>query len=130
VVPGDAITTSVSETSSVWTFVVTDTSTHHTNWTFTSSPITFSASQSSAEWIIERPEICDPSCSLSSLADFGTTGESDASTTTAHLTDAPIDAFSSVDIEMINTADTYALAVPSALGSGGNNFTDTWEASS
>jgi hypothetical protein len=130
VVPGDAMTASVSETSSVWTFALTDTSTKHSNWTFTSTGISFSAAQSSAEWIVERPEICSRSCALSSLADFGTTSLSDAVTTTPQLTNAPIDSFSSVEIEMVNSADTYALALPSALGSGGNNFTDTWEAAS
>ena len=44
------------------------------------------------------------------------------------LAGAPIDAFASVEIEMVNAADTYVLALPSALGSGANNFTDTWEA--
>ncbi len=128
VVPGDAITASVSETGNVWTFVLTDTSTQHKDWTFTSAGITFSAAQSSAEWIVERPELCSRSCSLTSLADFGTTSMSDAMATTSLLTGAPIDSFSSVDIEMVNTADTYVLALPSALGSGGNSFTDTWEA--
>ncbi len=51
-------------------------------------------------------------------------------TTTAQLTDAPIDSFSNVEIEMVNTADTYVLALPSELGSGGDKFTDTWEAAS
>ncbi len=128
--PGDGMTASVSETGSVWTFALTDTSTKHKNWTFTSAGISFSAAQSSAEWIVERPEICGRSCSLSSLADFGTTSLSDAVTTTSQLTDAPVDSFSSVEIEMVNSADTYVLALPSALGSGGNSFTDTWEAAS
>ena len=128
--PGDAMTASVSETSSVWTFALTDTSTKHKNWTFTSAGISFSAAQSSAEWIVERPEICSRSCSLSSLADFGTTSLNDAVTTTPQLTDAPIDSFSSVEIEMVNSADTYVLALPGALGSGGDSFTDTWEAAS
>ena len=128
--PGDAITASVSETNSVWTFGLKDVSTEHSNWTFTSAGITFSAAQSSAEWIIERPELCSRTCSLTSLADFGTTTVSNASATTSGLTDAPIDSFSSEDIEMVNTADTYVLALPSSLGSGGNNFTDTWEAAS
>jgi hypothetical protein len=128
VVPGDGMTASVRETNNVWTFVLTDTSTHHRSWTFTSAGITFSAARSSAEWIIERPELCGASCSLTSLADFGTTGIVDASATTSQLTGAPIDAFSSMEIEMVNTADTYVLSLPSGLGSGANNFTDTWEA--
>ena len=130
VAPGDQMTTSVSETGSVWTFALTDTSTKHPNWAFTSAGITFSAAQSSAEWIIERPEICGRSCSLSSLADFGTTSVGNAVTTTSQLTNAPIDSFSSVEIEMVNTADTYVLALPGALGSAGNSFNDVWEAAS
>jgi hypothetical protein len=130
VVPGDAITASVSETNSVWTFVLSDVSSHHSNWTYTSAGITFSAAQSSVAWIVERPELCGRTCSLTSLADFGTTSITDASTTTATLTDAPIYSFSNLDIEMVNTADTYVLALPSQLGSGGNNFTDAWETAS
>ena len=128
VVPGDGMTASVSETGNVWTFVLADTSTHHHDWTFTSAGIMFSAARSSAEWIVERPELCGGSCSLTSLADFGTTGISEASATTSQLAGAPIDSFPSVDIEMVNTADTYVLAQPSGLGSGGNSFTDTWKA--
>ncbi len=52
----------------------------------------------------------------------------DATATTSQLTGAPIDSFASVDIEMVNTAGTYVLAQPGALGSGGDSFTDTWEA--
>ena len=130
VVPGDAITASVSETNSVWTFVLSDVSNQHSNWTYASAGITFSAAQSSAEWIVERPELCSRTCSLTSLADFGTTSITDASTTTATLTDAPIYSFSNQDIEMVNTADTYVLALPSELDSGGSKFTDTWEAAS
>jgi hypothetical protein len=130
VAPGDQITASVSESSSVWTFGLTDVSAGHQGWTFSTAGITFSAAQSSAEWIIERPELCGNSCTLTSLADFGTASMTDASVTTPALTGAPIDAFSSVDIEMVNTADTHALAVPSALGGAGNSFTDTWEAAS
>ncbi len=130
VVPGDAITASVSEANSVWTFVLSDVSSQHANWTYTSAGITFSAAQSSAEWIVERPELCGRTCSLTSLADFGTTSIAHASTTTTTLTDAPIDSFLSQEIEMVNTADTYVLALPSQLGSGENNFNDTWEAAS
>ncbi len=128
VVPGDEMTASVSETDNVWTFALADASTAHQNWTYTSAGITFAASQSSAEWIIERPELCGRSCSLTSLADFGTTAMGDATATTSQLTGAPIDSFASVDIEMVNTAGTYVLAQPGALGSGGDSFTDTWEA--
>jgi hypothetical protein len=94
-----------------------------------SCPGGWAAAQSSAEWIVERPEICRRSCSLSSLADFGTTSLSDAVTTTSPLTNAPIDSLSSVEIEMVDSAHTYVLALPSALGSAGDSFTETWEGS-
>ncbi|MGP8064994.1 MAG: G1 family glutamic endopeptidase [Acidimicrobiales bacterium] len=66
--PGDTITASVSVGGSSWTLSVAD-STQHWNY---STPISFSgASKSSAEWIVERPEVCSRSCSLTSLADYG-----------------------------------------------------------
>ncbi|MGA2835643.1 MAG: G1 family glutamic endopeptidase [Acidimicrobiales bacterium] len=128
VVPGDEMAAAVSETGSVWTFALSDTSTQHPDWSYTSGGIAFAAAQSSAEWIVERPELCGNSCSLTSLADFGTAGVSDATTTTSSLVHAPIDAFSSTDIQMTNSAGTKVLAQPSALGAGGTSFTDTWEA--
>ncbi len=33
----------------------------------------YSGPGESAEWIVERPEVCDPSCELSTLADYGQT---------------------------------------------------------
>ena len=130
VAPGDQITASVSETNDVWTFGLQDSSTQHQSWTFSIGDIEFSAARSSAEWIVERPELCGSTCSLTSLADFGTTSITNASASTSQLTDAPVDAFSSLDIEMVNTADTYILALPSSLGSAGTSFSDTWERSS
>jgi hypothetical protein len=128
VTPGDEITASVTETSSVWKFNLSDVSIHHDSWTFASNGIKFSgAERNSAEWIVERPEVCTTSCGISALADFGTTSIRSATATSARLVSGPIDAFESVAIAMTNSAQTYFLALPSALGSDAESFTDSWE---
>ena len=112
---------------STWTLAITDSSTTHTGWTY-STNIGFSApAESSAEWVVERPEICSRTCSLASLADFGSVSFSNASTTTATGSNGPISSNSDTAMEMVNGATL--LAVPGALGPGGAGFTDTWEAS-
>ncbi|MGO8872937.1 MAG: G1 family glutamic endopeptidase [Acidimicrobiales bacterium] len=127
--PGDSMTASVTEAAGAWTFVLEDVSNAHADWSFTSEPIAFSAAQSSAEWIIERPEICGTSCSLASLADFGSATMAGCTASTAELTAAPIDAFPSTAIEMVNRSGSHVLAAPSALSASGTSFSDTWKAS-
>jgi len=125
--PGDVISASVGVAGSTWTLAITDSSTTHTGWTY-STNIGFSApAESSAEWVVERPEICSRTCSLASLADFGSVSFSNASTTTATGSNGPISSNSDTAMEMVNGATL--LAVPGALGPGGAGFTDTWEAS-
>lgn len=120
--PGDEMTATVSESAGTWTLTIADTS---QGWT---SPITVvfaGAEQSSAEWIVERPELCSVfSCSLASLADFGTVTFTDAEATSA-TANAPISAYTNTDLEMVN--GTTALAVPGPLTLSGTGFTDTWE---
>ena len=112
VLPGDQVAASVSEAAGKWTFALKDTSTSHPNWSFTSASIVFSAAESSAEWIVERPELCGSTCSLTSLANFGTTSLGNATASTSTTTGAPIDAFTSVSIDMVNNTGTRVLALP------------------
>jgi hypothetical protein len=124
--PGDPISASVSVSNNEWTLSITDSSSSH-SWTYTTTPpIDFTAKQSSAEWVVERPEICSRSCSLTSLADFGSVTFSNASAATGGSS-GPISAYSNAAIEMVN--GRTVLALPGALGSNGTNFTDTWKAS-
>ena len=71
VVAGDLMSASVSVVSGVWTLYIDDstegwTSTTHASW---SAPV-----ESSAEWVVERPEVCNRSgqdCSRPCLQTLG-----------------------------------------------------------
>jgi hypothetical protein len=120
---GDSITSSVSVSGSTWTLSIWDTS----RWTaaFTTSITFVGAAQSSAEWIVERPELCSgKGCSLTSLADFGSVTFSDATATTTGSGES-ISSYSDAAIEMIGPPNV--LALPSALSAGGETFIDLWQ---
>ncbi len=123
--PGDAMSASVSVSGTSWTLKISDST---KNWKFTEGPITWAAPQkSSAEWIVERPEICSETCSLTSLADFGSVTFTDA-TATENGTSGPISAFTYSVMEMLNNNEDTVLAEPGSLDSTGEDFTDDWEA--
>jgi hypothetical protein len=119
--PGDSITASVTDSGGTWTFDVTDGS----KWAFTTSVVFEGASESSAEWIVERPELCGRTCSLTSLANFGSVTFTNASTTSGAGTGTII-SNADVDIDMVN--GSTLLAVPGALVAGGDSFVDNWQA--
>jgi hypothetical protein len=130
VLPGDSMTASVSVSGSTWTLGLQDST---QGWTFSINQTPAQApDESSAEWIVERPSLCSsgPSC-ITSLADFGTTGFSGASATANGVTGS-ISTVHGAPAQMEGTqqANPHLLALPSPLGAGGNNFTDTWYASS
>jgi hypothetical protein len=120
---GDVITASVSVNGSSWKLSLLDD--NGTKWSF-STTVNFSgAAQSSAEWVVERPEVCSRTCSLTTLADFGSVTFSGASATSSTITAGPISAYADALIDMVN--GSTVLAAPGALN-GGTGFTDTWEA--
>jgi len=125
--PGDAMSASVSVASNEWTLTISDST---KNWSFTEGPIPWATpDKASAEWIAERPEICDPSCALSSLADFGSVTFT-AAAATVNGSSESISALAVTAIEMTNndTATALALAAPLALNSTTEGFTDYWDA--
>ncbi len=127
---GDVISASVKVSGTTWTLSLVDSSSH--GWTFSTNE-TFSAAQSSAEWIVERPETCNNnkgSCSLTKLANFGTVSISNASLSTTTVSNGPINSAAAQAIEMVSSTGSSVLALPSGLGAGGNSFTDTWKAAS
>jgi hypothetical protein len=126
---GDSMSASVSFSASTgeWTLTIDDS----TRWSAAySTTISFATpARSSAEWVVERPEICVRTCSLTSLADFGSVSFSNASTTTTNSSGS-ISANPYAAIEMVAAGyGSTVLAVPGALDSTGDDFTDTWEAS-
>jgi hypothetical protein len=127
---GDSITATVAyDGVSEWTLTINDTT---RPW---ASPFTINISWSapedaSAEWIAERPELCNNAgCSLATLADFGTTTFTNASAI-ANGSVGSIAALDAVPAEMVRSAtDSTLLAEPSPLSSG-DIFTVAWFAGS
>ena len=143
---GDIISAQVtySKTSGIYTVQISD---HTKSWTYKATGTVSGSEDGSAEWIVERPEVCNllNECSLSSLADFGQafsgpkytslpTAQSDVATISGKTGD--ISSFSSksgdavYEVTMISTnSPTYALATPSALQTG-RSFSMQWDAAS
>ena len=128
--PGDSITASVKYTGS-GNFVLSISDSTR-NETFTTTQNTSSvqsptASQSSAEWIVEAPSVGG---GQSSLADFGTITFTNASATIDSVT-GPINdsSWQNEAIEMVNSRDSL-LDTTSALNSAGTGFTVTYDGSS
>jgi hypothetical protein len=119
---GDVITASVSESANVWTLTLQD-GPNGSKWNFSTSIDFAGAAQSSAEWIVERPEICGRTCSLTTLADFGTVTFSGAAATSTTNASGTISSYADSPIEMVN--GSTVIAEPSGLASDGTGFTDT-----
>jgi hypothetical protein len=118
--PGDAMTASVSIAGSTWTLTIADTT---KGWSYSIEIVWPVPRRTSAEWIVERPEV---DSSLSALADFGSASFTSASATD-NTTSGSISAFSHQPLEMNGST---LLAAPGALDPSGESFTDTWYASS
>ncbi|MGH3164633.1 MAG: G1 family glutamic endopeptidase [Trebonia sp.] len=122
VAAGDHITASVVRSGSSYTMKVTD-STHSAN-SFSTTKTSAGDSNSSAEWIAEAPS---GSNGVYPLAKFSTwTASSDA--VTSGSTSGSICSFADDQITMI-TSSGATEATPSALNSGCNSFSVTWDRS-
>jgi hypothetical protein len=128
VYPGDAMSASVSVANDAWTLMISDSGSgsHVHNWSSTTNVNFSGAAQSSAEWVVERPEICYVffGCSLTTLANFGNVTFTNASATDNGTT-GPISAASYVGIEMVN--GSTPIAEPGSLQASGSSFIDTYE---
>jgi hypothetical protein len=127
VFPGDAISASVSVVGATWTLSISDSgsASHPQSWSFSTNIAFSGAAQSSAEWIVERPDICNGlSCSLATLANFGTVTFTNASAT-ENGTPGSISTWPNAAIEMLN--GSTPIAVPGSLDPTGTIFTDTYE---
>jgi hypothetical protein len=121
---GDHMSAEVSASGTSFTVTLTDSS----GWTFSITKSVSSAQKSSAEWIVERPEICTTTCTLASLSDFGKVSFSSNYATINGVTGA-ISSFTHVAITMKQGGK--ALDKPSALSTDGtSSFTVSWRASS
>jgi hypothetical protein len=119
--PRDELAASVSLSGSTWTLTIADLT---ANWTYSTKLPSWTPApeQSSAEWIVERPQVG----SLTALSNFGSVSFTTA-TAVDSTTNGSISAFSPQPLEMVGST---LLAVPGALDPAGRSFTDTWQASS
>ncbi len=127
VFPGDEISASVSVVGGTWTLAISDSGSASQlhSWSFSTNIVFSGAAQSSAEWIVERPDICNAlSCSLATLANFGTVTFTNAAATENGIPGS-VSTWSNAAIEMLN--GSTPIAVPGSLDPTGSIFTDTYE---
>ena len=122
--PGDTLTASVTRTGTSYTLSMTSSE----GWTFSTTQ-TGSDANSSAEWIAEAPSICFlVFCSNAHLSNFGTVNFSGAQASTGGALQ-PVSSFTTNsgphDITM-TTSGGVTRALPSALSTNGEGFSDTW----
>jgi uncharacterized repeat protein (TIGR02543 family) len=126
VAPGNVMRGSVSYASGTWTLAIADTT---AGWSY-SIPIATPSpppAQLSAEWIMETPEVCNPTCGLEPLSDFGSVTFSNASVT-SNGTVGTIAANPFSARATVNGSDL--LMIPGQLNDNGTSFAITWDASS
>lgn len=121
VAPGDVVSAKVTLAAGKWVFTITDVT---AGW-HSSIPVaqpTPSPAQTSAEWVVEAPQICDPACTTAAL-----TRVSPETFTKASATESGI-------VGTISTWPTLAMAIRNsetpldevgALNRAGNSFTVT-----
>jgi hypothetical protein len=133
---GDPMSATVSLAAGQWTLAISDLSGGHP-WNV-SQPVTWNPSskaspqQLSAEWVVERPELCDANglnCSLATLTNFGTASFSGAAAT-KNGTTSSLTALSAFALQMSVTSPfpPSLLALPGQASGG--SFSDTFYGSS
>jgi hypothetical protein len=124
---GDAISASVTYSAGTFTLTISDTT---EGWTYSKTGSQSGAQESSAEWIVETPEV---NGRLASLADFGTVTFSGCDATIApSTTSEPIGTFSSSSSCYAITIYNYprantVMASPSSIGTSSTSFSVTWK---
>jgi hypothetical protein len=122
---GDAITATVTRSSTSYKLTVTDATHTADSFTKTETCSASSCVDSSAEWIAEAPT---GSSGVEPLADFGTWTASGA-TVTEGTTSGTISSFTDDEITMVDSSGKTK-ALPGSLNGTGNGFSVTWEAAS
>jgi hypothetical protein len=128
--PGDIIDSSVTYANGVFTLTISDLSTGKSSGTTATCA---TCERTSAEWIIERPELCNNAgtkCFLTELADFGT---STMSGDEAQLTGGNVkgvNGFNNIPIDMVDPVSGGGFISLDTVGPiSGKSFTATWDRS-
>jgi hypothetical protein len=128
--PGDIMQTSVNFANRAFTLTISDVT---SGKSFTTSATCGACQRASAEWIIERPALCNNTgtkCFLTALADFRATAMS-GDVAKAGTVTGGIAAFNNFPIWMIDPLKKgfISLDTVSALNPASNSFTATWDRS-
>ncbi len=125
--PGDRLTAEVKATGTTFTLSMTSSE----GWAFSITKTSSTAKRSSAEWVVESPEICSSSCSIAELADFGKLTFANAEAAAGGGADEPISSFTAKNgphrIIMTAADKTTIRSKPSTLTANGEGFTTRWE---
>jgi peptidase A4-like protein len=119
--PGDLIHASVTRTGTSYTLAVTDY--NDPSDSFSTSQTCTVCTNTSAEWIAERPEF---PIGITPLTYFSDWGVSRASQTSDSVTGSIAAGPDATRITMIDATSTYPLAIASGLSRGGSAFTAHW----
>jgi len=131
VAPGDTITASVTYSSATGEFTTTISSSAGGSASYSSA--VSGAAQSSAEWVVERPEVCSFFCSLATLSNFGTgnlgsdyTGVAGTNAATVSGVSGPISSFPTAAITMVGGSSGPVLSEPTPFSTDGTSFQVTY----
>jgi hypothetical protein len=129
--PGDVISASVKYSASTFSLTIADITTRAS---YTDKATCATCARSSAEWINERPEVCNNTltkCALSELADFSAATIGDAIAGTDTSSPQPIGSFprnyAATMVNPVTGGGVESLdATGPLLASPGSAFTETW----
>jgi hypothetical protein len=125
---GDDIQTGVSYSGGMFTLTIADTTSDQSK-SYTAA--CRSCRRTSAEWIVERPELCTNKgkCFLGTLPDFTSASPTSDTAGTDVAAAAPISSFTNIPIDMVQPKgqSVSLLAQTGVLDPTGEIFTTTWE---
>lgn len=129
VAPGDTITASLRMTGTTrkgqtWHLSMSDQSSSHSNWAFTTT-LDYNSSLASAEWIVEDPSVIGPGGALAPLANFGTITIDNGTITTSGSTSSVSPNLTASEAVWMQTPTGYTASTsdPDAEKDG---FSDCW----
>lgn len=126
---GDEIEPAVTYADDAFTLTVTDVTSGQSHSVTAACK---SCHRASAEWIIERPELCNKGgCFLAALPDYDTAVLSADTAGTDVAPAAPVSSFANTPLDMIQPdgASVEVLNQTDPLGTTGDVFTSVWERS-
>jgi hypothetical protein len=116
---------SVSLLGTTWEFAMTNATQGWTWSTGVPAPTTVTLNQGSAEWIVEDPNGCSPTCET--LAQFTPVTFSAANATQSGI-GGTISGFPAAAEQIVSQNSSTVYAAPGPLNAAGDGFTDTWYA--